>query len=119
MNTKFEYAKFLIRVFLKEGQTINYAKEIKIANKLLSQFPDSRFWADQQGQFNKLNSLAFFLIKENNLNLIKSYNLFQSDKTKKLNVNNYTLQENTERNTEVKKTTSLKPKTILDFLDNK
>lgn len=54
--------KFLVSKFLIKDQ-LNWAREIKIAKKLLKLYPDFKIWSDLKLKF-KLNSLAFFLTEE-------------------------------------------------------
>lgn len=61
-NSEHSRCKFLVSKFLIKDQ-LNWAREIKIAKKLLKSYPDFNIWSNMKLEF-KLNSLAFFLTDE-------------------------------------------------------
>ena len=57
------FATYLINLFIAEKKSINYPREMKIANTLGKISTDQKFWDSLPEQ--KVNSLTFFIKKEN------------------------------------------------------
>lgn len=69
MDKKLEHSrcKLLVSKFVLKDQ-LNWPKEIRIAKKLLKEYPDFNTWTQLKLDF-KLNSLAFFLTDEGKVHL--------------------------------------------------
>lgn len=105
--------KFLVTKFVnKEG--LNWAREIKIAKKLLKIYPSIEDWTALKLDF-KLNSLAFFLTEEGkkHISILKfnksKENVLDLFKTKKEVLNKEKVGEDVTKNT-------TKGNSLLDFL---
>jgi hypothetical protein len=57
------FATYLINLFIADKKSINYPREMKIANTLGKISTDQKFWDSLPEQ--KVNSLTFFIKKEN------------------------------------------------------
>ena len=64
INIKFNNAKELIKLYIESDVKVNWGSEIKIANKLLSQFPEIEFWRGFALGVVKFDSLCVFLNKQ-------------------------------------------------------
>lgn len=63
-NTNHEKCKWLVENFVKK-ENINWAREIKMAQKFLKENDDIDFWKDILKQFkSKLPSMSFFLTED-------------------------------------------------------
>ena len=93
---------------------MNWGSEIKIANKLLSQFPEIEFWRGFALGVVKFDSLCVFLNKIHNDRLKKEYELFKASKQ-------YTSKKDvileSKPVVEIKIFKS-KPRSIMDFVDS-
>lgn len=65
--------QYLVWKFCENAATINWPKEIKIATKLLSLYPEFEFWQSAELNF-KMESLCYFL-GEKGLNQLKFFYL--------------------------------------------
>ena len=81
INIKFNNAKELIKLYIDSDVKVNWGSEIKIANKLLSQFPEIEFWRGFALGVVKFDSLCIFLNKIHNDRLKKEYQSFLAVKT--------------------------------------
>src|SRR5574343_742804 len=59
----FSLQQFLVWKFLKEPNETNWAREIKIANKLIKRFPNVDYWNFVCPSF-KIHSLAWFISRD-------------------------------------------------------
>jgi len=115
MKRKKNKYHFLVDKFIKEPKKLkpkDWARETKIAKKLYDKYDSERFWRASLLNF-KLNSLAWFLSEdglkflENNFLILK----FKLPQNKKVKLGKTIYVEDMD----FKK----KPKTTLDFLNNK
>lgn len=114
-NTEHQRCKFLVSKFVsKEG--MNWPREIRIAKKLLKEYPDFETWTQLKFDF-KLNSLAFFLTEEGK----EKIQILKFNKSKKNLLDLFPKQEEVVfgeklgQDAEVQK----KPLTLKDFLKKK
>ena len=76
INIKFNNAKELIKLYVNSDVKINWGAEIKIANKLLSQFPEIEFWREFALGMVRLDSLCVFLNEIHNKRLQDEYKFY-------------------------------------------
>lgn len=88
---------------------INWAREIKIAQKLTKKFNNFDFWSNLKELGSPPPSLAWFLKSEGKAFLLKEYELFNLN----LNTNIIHLKQN---KVQEDKVINKKPKTIIEFL---
>ena len=88
---KKEYS-ILVKLFLKEPVKINYPEQYGVAKKLLTHYPNIKFWQSSalSEKKSRLNSLAWFLTEDGVNFLEDSYNYFV--KIQKLDKNVFTNQ---------------------------
>ena len=74
---KKEYS-ILVKLFLKEPVKINYPEQYGVAKKLLTHYPNIKFWQSSalSEKKSRLNSLAWFLTEDGVNFLEDSYNYF-------------------------------------------
>lgn len=74
---KKEYS-ILVKLFLKEPVKINYPEQYGVAKKLLTHYPNIKFWQSSalSEKKSRLNSLAWFLTEDGVNFLQDSYNYF-------------------------------------------
>ena len=99
--------QMIVKKFVKGN--INWAREIKIAQKLVKKFNNFNFWDNLKNLGSPPPSLAWFLKPEGKSFLLKEYELFNLN----LNTNIVSLKQN---KVEHDKIINKKPKTILEFL---
>lgn len=73
-NPKFRAAQFIVGKLVKK-ESIDWAREIKIAQRLLTKFPDVKFWEWLNLGF-QLNSLAWFISPDGTKRLKKEFGQF-------------------------------------------
>ena len=112
INTKFNNAKELIKLYVNFDVKINWGAEIKIANKLLSQFPEIEFWREFALGVVRFDSLCVFLNAIHNDRLKKEYQSFLAVKTTKEEI---ILED--KPLIEIKAVKS-KPRNIMEFVDS-
>lgn len=112
INTKFNNAKELINLYVNSDVKINWGSEVKIANKLLSQFPEIEFWREFALGVVRFDSLCVFLNEIHNDRLKKEYKSFLAVKTTKQEI---ILED--KPLIEIKAGKS-KPKNIMEFVDS-
>lgn len=112
INTKFNNAKELIKLYVNSDVKINWGAEIKIANKLLSQFPEIEFWREFALGVVRFDSLCVFLNAIHNDRLKKEYQSFLAVKTTKEEI---ILED--KPLIEIKAVKS-KPRNIMEFVDS-
>lgn len=88
---------------------INWAREIKIAQKLTKKFNNFDFWSNLKELGSPPPSLAWFLKSEGKAFLLREYELFNLN----LNKNIIYLKQN---KVQEDKVINKKPKTIIEFL---
>lgn len=108
--TDHQKCQFIISKFCKEKP--NWAKEIKIAKKLLISYPDIKFWEQTEEKF--LKSLVFFLCEDG------SKWLAEQDKKQKLEKQLAPTESKkvvlSDKKFYVSTVVNNKPKTLMDFL---
>lgn len=73
--TNHQLCQFIITSFLKNPKEVSWAREIKMAQKIIKEYPDPTFWKSVDKNI-KYNSLNFFL-SEDGIKFLKSQkNLF-------------------------------------------
>jgi len=109
-NLEFQNAKKLISLYLK-GK-FSYPKEVKIAKKLLKDFPVD-FWAQYDPGIN-ICSLSIFLTESARRELSKEYSLYLLTKPKEEVI----LERNPVIQLEEQSKTDRKSRTLLEFVDS-
>jgi len=106
-NINHKLCQLIVKKFIKGN--INWAREIKIAQKLVKKFNNFDFWNNLKDLGSPPPSLAWFLKPEGKAFLLKEYELFNLD----LNKNVIKLQNN---KFDKDKNICKKPKTLLQFI---
>ena len=104
---KHKLCQFIVKKYIK--QNINWPREIKIAQKLIKKFNNSKFWQNLPELGSPPPSLAWFLKPEGKAFILKQYEYFNLN----LNKKEVILEKN--KINEDKKICK-KPKTVLDFI---
>lgn len=99
--------QLIVKKFVKGN--VNWAREIKIAQKLVKRFNSFDFWNNLKELGSPPPSLAWFLKPEGKAFILKEYESFNLN----LNQNIIKLQEN---KIEEDKNICKKPKTLLEFI---
>lgn len=99
--------QMIVKKFVRGN--INWAREIKIAQKLTKKFNNFDFWSNLKELGSPPPSLAWFLKSEGKAFLLKEYELFNLN----LNTNIIHLKQN---KVQEDKVINKKPKTIIEFL---
>jgi hypothetical protein len=109
-NIQHEKCKKIVITFLKKGIHISWAKELKIAKKLLADFPQIGDWNGIPEE-NRTNSLAYFLLPQGKT-FIEKFQItkdFVAPELTVYNIGNDVYGEN-------KSIGPSKPKTLFEFL---
>ena len=106
-----KHCQFLVTKFCGNSKQVSWAKEIKIAQKLLKLYPDVDFWS-KISPAEKINTLSWYLTGEGKEWLIKSDVLKDFKFT---NRKEHSLSK--EKLIDTEKVKPQKPKSIFDFLD--
>ena len=109
-NVLFDNCKELIFLYLTTGDTLNYAREIKIAKKLLQQYPIEFF--RQYDTHTRFHSLNVFLTKSGKKELETEFALYNLTKPK----DGVKLEK--ESVIDISVNVSKKNKNLLEFVDN-
>jgi hypothetical protein len=99
--------QFIVKKYVKG--TINWPREIKIAQRLIKKFKSFDFWDNLQELASPPPSLAWFLKSEGKAFLLKEYESFN------MNLNKEQVFLNENKTGEDKKVCQ-KPKTLLEFI---
>jgi len=115
---KKEYS-ILVKLFLKEPVKINYPEQYGVAKKLLTHYPNIKFWQSSalSEKKSRLNSLAWFLTEDGVNFLEDSYNYFV--KIQKLDKNVFVNQSIPLQEKPVGKSVGLKTnkkKSLMEFI---
>jgi len=114
INIKFNNAKELIKLYVNSDVKINWGAEIKIANKLLSQFPEIEFWREFALGMVRFDSLCVFLNEIHNKRLQDEYKFYlvarSTNKKEEIILDSAPVIEI--------KFIKQKPRNILEFVDN-
>lgn len=105
--TNHKLCQFIVKKYIK--QTINWPREIKIAQKLTKKFKEFNFWNNLLDLKSPPPSLAWFLKPEGKAFLLKEYEIF------KLNLNIKSIKIENNKIGEDKKICQ-NPKTLLQFI---
>ena len=105
--SKHKLCQLLVKKFVRGS--INWPREIKIAQKLIKRFNSFEFWDNLKELGSPPPSLAWFLKPEGKAFLLKEYEAF------KLNLNKEQITLNKNKIGEDKKVCQ-KPKTLLQFI---
>lgn len=100
-----------ISKFVK-SETINWPREMKIANGLWKKYPDPLFWPQFILTF-QLNSLAWLINGDGEQELIRQWNYYQLDKRRKSTMIDKT---NYEIGSIRQESLDFKPKTMKDWM---
>jgi hypothetical protein len=109
-NIQHEICKKIVLTFLRKNIHISWAKELKIAKKLLAEFPQIADWNGIPEE-NKTNSLAYFLLPQGKA-FIEKFQVtkdFVAPELTVYNIGNNVYGEN-------KHIATSKPKTMFQFL---
>jgi len=117
---KKEYS-ILVKLFLKEPVKINYPEQYGVAKKLLTHYPNIKFWQSSalSEKKSRLNSLAWFLTEDGVNFLEDSYNYFV--KIQSLDKNVFANQSIPLQEKPVGKSVGLKTnkkKSLMDFIND-
>lgn len=105
--SKHKLCQLIVKKFVKGN--INWAREIKIAQKLIKRFKEFEFWDNLQQLKNPPPSLAWFLKLEGKAFLLKEYGAFKLILDKK----QITLEQNKIGQDKI---INKKPKNLVSFL---
>jgi hypothetical protein len=99
--------QLIVKKYIKG--TINWPREIKIAQRLIKKFKSFNFWDNLQELGSPPPSLAWFLKSEGKAFLLKEYESFNMDlNTKKIYLNENKIGKD--------KKVCQKPKTLVEFI---
>lgn len=73
--TNHQLCQYIISSFLKSQKDISWPREMKMAQKIVKEYPDPTFWKSVDKNI-KYNSLNFFLSEDGKKFLISQKNLF-------------------------------------------
>lgn len=114
LNPKFGKEKKALITFFVKSENLqsskDWAREMKIANKLWERYPDVNFWNSFKLTFN-LKSLAWLIGEEGDAQIRKQWEMFQLDKSRELSI---MYEEN--KAEPFTPPVQIKPKTLKDFL---
>lgn len=104
----FEFKKMIISKFLKNIETLDWGKEMRVASTILKKYPDKEFWRYFTLSY-KLNSLFYFFSENGKKVLLENYGKkFLKTEKRDFNISSEKIGE--DRILE-------KPKSIRDFLN--
>lgn len=106
-NLNHKLCQFIVKKYVKSN--INWAREIKIAQKLVRKFKEFNFWGNLQELKSPPPSLAWFLKQNGKAFLLGEYEKF------KLNLNKPKIILDKNKISEDKKICK-KPKTLVEFI---